>query len=94
MMVSETKSSDIMAYLKTHLEDEIKGANEYCDKSKEMEAADMECMAKGFYMMAWDEYTHAKFLIGEIMKAGGSLSKEHEEAWYALNKRMEDSFRD
>lgn len=85
-------SEDMMKYFTCHVEDEMKGATEYLDKMAEMKAAGMHDLAEGFYEMAEDEYSHAKYLIGEIMKSGGHLSPDHITAWDALEKRMAYSF--
>lgn len=81
-------NEEMKKYLESHLEEEMKDACGYMEKAKELDNAGMFDMASGFAEMAKDEYTHTRFIIGQIMKSGGSLSKEHKEKWEELDEKI------
>lgn len=60
----------IVSTLSTHLKEEIKDAETYISMAKTAKDAGDSHMCKYLMAMAKDEYSHAKFIHEEVMKAG------------------------
>ena len=90
---SEMSLSDIQKVFKEDFSDEIHDSNKYCDMAKAAEEAGNLGLAKGLHAMAYDEYTHAKFIHENLVDWGCEIPEKEMMAWQQLKERVARSFR-
>lgn len=78
MEKTDSSHVDIKKHLNDHFKAELADADGYFTMAENAEKMGKEEMARGLYMMAKDELTHADF-IAEQMKAHGTMADE--ESW-------------
>lgn len=71
---------------------EVTDADGYMTMAETAEKAGKEDLARGLYMMAKDEFTHADFIADTMKENGISATKESWEAFEVLKKRVEPLF--
>lgn len=89
----EMNMMDIKGAFKEDFMDEVLDANKYCDMAKAAEMAGHEELASGLYMMAHDEYTHAKFIHDNLLDWGCEIPEKEMVHWHEMKERMERIFR-
>lgn len=81
-----------MKELFEHLEEEMEDACEYLKKGEEAKHEGHHYLAKGFFRMAEDEYSHAKFLRDYLIIKKVYHDHEHHEEleakWHRLEEKM------
>lgn len=72
-----------------HLKEEIEDACEYLKKADEAEEEGKHYFAHGLKRIAWDEYSHAKFLRDYLMtKEAYNNHEEIDEHWHKLRHKL------
>lgn len=92
----EDKCSDTLEMLKDRMHAEIGDAKMYLEAAKAMQCkkdASAEIIVEGFYEMAKDEYTHAKFMYMYMVENGIEISQECRHNLKALEEEIEATFR-
>lgn len=84
---------DIKEAFKADFGDEISDSNKYCDMAHVAEHEGHEHLAEGLYAMAWDEYTHAKFIHENLIDWGCEIEEKEMMAWHELKERVARKFR-
>lgn len=72
--------------------DEIEDCNKYLDMAAEAEAAKMDQLTQGLYAIAWDEYTHARFIHGYLVDWGFTIPDNELLKWHELRERVDRKF--
>lgn len=83
---------EVVKKLCGRLREEIDDSNSYCDMAAVAEANHDREMAKGLYMIGWDEYTHARFIKKHLEYFGEKVLDEDEAEYKKLHKRIEETF--
>lgn len=83
---------EIVKHLQEKFTAEIKDADAYMNMAETAEKMGKEDMARGLYMMAKDEFTHADFIADTMKEHGASATKESWAAFEALKTRMQPLF--
>lgn len=89
----EMTMADVKCAFKKDFTDEILDASTYCRMAKVAEEAGDETLARGLYEMAYDEYTHAKFIHDNLVDWGCEISENDMIRWHEVKERLERMFR-
>lgn len=73
--------------------DEIEDSNKYLDMAVAAEEMGHERLAKGLYLMAYDEYTHADFIHDNLVDWGCEIPEKEMMMWHELKERIHRKFR-
>lgn len=73
--------------------EEMHDCNKYLDMAIASEAMNDPKITKGLYMMAHDEFTHAKFMRMCAVEEGIPISEEDNHKWKELEERVHRIFR-
>lgn len=84
---------EIMNHFKTEFPNEVSDSMKYLEMAKAAEYMGKSELARGLYRMAKDEYTHAKFIAGMIMKSGGTIPADQMSKWNELEEHIFRAFR-
>lgn len=84
---------DIKDTFKKDFEEEIHDSNKYCNMADAAEAAGNEELAHYLCEMAYDEFTHAKFIHTMLVDWGYDIPEKTRMEWYELKERAERKFR-
>lgn len=85
-----TLKDDVSTYIIAHYLDEIKGAHEYLDMAKKAMETNRHNLAEWLQRIAYDEYTHAKFIHEYIHANKLPLSEDDSNKLYLLEKKMQE----
>lgn len=77
---------------KEDFEDEIDDCNKYCDMATRASQNGYEELAQGLSMIAWDEYTHARFIHEHLADWGCVISETETTKWEMLKERIYRKF--
>lgn len=83
---------ELTKYLQEKFTAEVTDADEYMTMAETAEKVGKEDLARGLYMIAKDEFTHADFIADTMKEHGISATKDSWEAFEALKKRVEPLF--
>lgn len=72
--------------------EEMHDCNKYLDMAKEAESSNDPELMQGLYMMAHDEFTHAKFMRMCVVEEGLPISEEDAHKWKELEERVHRIF--
>lgn len=89
----EITMSDIKETFSEDFCDEIEDSNRYCDMADAAKDEGHEELAKGLYEMAYDEYTHAKFIYDHLIDWGCKIPENESMKWHELKERIHRKFR-
>lgn len=84
---------DIKEAFKEDFSDEMEDFNKYCDMAQAAEEMGNAELAKGLYMVAHDEYTHAKFIHDNLVDWGCEIPEKEMLHWHETQERMKRKFR-
>lgn len=85
--------TDIKKAFKEDFCDEMDDSNKYCDMAHAAEMEGHEDLAKGLYLMSYDEYTHAKFIHDNLVDWGYEFPEKESMKWHELKERIHRKFR-
>lgn len=83
---------EITKHLQENFSGEVHGADGYMKMAESAERMGKEDLARGLYMMAKDEYTHADFIADTMKELGIAATKEDWEAFEELGERVKPLF--
>lgn len=89
----EITMNDIKDTFKEDFVDEMDDFNKYCDMAQAAEMMGDFELAKGLYMVAHDEYTHAKFIHDNLVDWGCEIPEKEMLRWHETKERMKRKFR-
>lgn len=89
----EMTMKDIKEKFKDDFPDEIHDSNKYLNMAIAAESEDKNTLAKGLYEVAYDEYTHAKFIHDNLVDWGCEISEKETMKWHELEERIHRKFR-
>lgn len=81
---------DITKKFSEGLMGEIKGADEYLTMAQAAELLGANGLAKGLYSMAYDEFTHARFIHEMLVKHGIPVMIDTKARFSELKNRIEN----
>lgn len=84
---------DIKKVFKEDFTDEVNDANKYCDMAHTAEMMGHGELANGLHAIAYDEYTHAKFIHDNLIDWGVEISETDMMKWHELKERIHRKFR-
>lgn len=83
---------EIIKDLQNDISEEISGGMKYLEMA---EAADMlgdKALAAGLATMAHDEYTHGKYILMNLKRAGFQLSEDCWHKWQEFETKVQHTF--
>lgn len=83
---------ELAKYLQGKFTAEVTDADGYMTMAETAEKVGKEDLARGLYMIAKDEFTHADFIADTMKEHCISATKDSWEAFEALKKRVEPLF--
>ena len=83
---------EITKHLQEKFAGEVRGADGYMNMAEAAERMGEESLAKGLYMMAKDEYSHADFIADTMKERGVAATQEDWEAFQKLTERVKPLF--
>lgn len=83
---------EVVDKIKENFPDEIHDCNCYLDMAQAAKADNRTDVAHGLYLIAQDEYTHAKFLRECMIDMGISVPKEEDHKYMDLEERLQRVF--
>ncbi len=89
---SELTMGDIKSNFKKDFLDEIEDCNKYLDMAMVAENAGSSELTHGLYAVAWDEYTHARFIHDWLVDWGCEISEKEAMKWHELKERVQRKF--
>ncbi len=72
--------------------DEIEDCNKYLDMAKDAENLKHDQLVQGLYAIAWDEYTHARFIHAYLVDWGFTIPDNELLKWHELRERVDRKF--
>lgn len=82
----------VKEYFKEAFSDEMKDCNSYCDLARKAEDQGDKQLAYGLYLIAKDEYTHAKFIHDHLIEWGCEIPECEMAKYHQTKSRISHIF--
>lgn len=78
--------------LKERFMEEIGDSNDYLNMANIARSEGCVSLAKGLCAIAWDEFTHAKFIYEHLIDSGYDIPENELMKWHELKERIKRKF--